>query len=130
MSKSPPDPRELAPAVVAVLCRVFNQDHARAAKRLTVRTLLAQPRGNAGKNGWFCEYSLFTRRGNPVLATFCGHRMTNEHYKEIGADGECVFSWESYGGMEFVGGYPDEHLANYRRARRRAARVGIKIHTP
>lgn len=117
-------------AVAAALCRAFNATHREYVRPLTREMLQKSRQDEIGKDGSFCYYSVFTRRNRYFLASYWGHRMTNEVYREFAEDESTVFTWESCGGMMFGGEYREKHLRKFRRARRRAARVGIKIESP
>ena len=71
----------------------FNESHKMDAYELYPKLLRRKPHGEIGKDGFFCEYSLFEWNGAPVLASYCGHRMSNSHYEEIDAQGKMIYSW-------------------------------------
>jgi hypothetical protein len=121
---------ELPQDVVAMFARIFNREQGRHANKITTAALISSPRGEKGKNGWFCHYAVFVRNGEPVLAVYTGHRLSIECYTEYAKDGSIVFSWSSWGGMMPISGYPTDYLRKFRSARRRAAESGIEVFGP
>ena len=101
----------------------FNRKHRMDAYELNPEKLKRKPQGEIGKDGWFCEYSLFYANGSPVLASYCGHRMTNSCYEEIDKTGASIYSWCNWGGM---GKCEGEQLSGLRRTQRRAKKAGLR----
>jgi len=64
-------------------------------KKLSVRRLEREPSRSIGTYGARVEYAVIERDGQVALAWYFSHRMTNDGYKEIGADGSVLFSWAS-----------------------------------
>lgn len=91
----------------------------------TPALLHRHPRGNIGIDGSFCEYSLFQRDDQTLLAIYFGHRMSNETYMEFDLAGEITFCRSSWGGMPPESGYPPDYLAKWEETCRRASQAGI-----
>jgi hypothetical protein len=106
------------------MIRAFNEEHEREARPLTVEMLAEHPIGSIGKNAWFCKYGFFREDGRWILASYCGHRMTNTHYKEVDLTGKSIYAYDSWDG---VGNDDPDHLDHWNETVRRAKRAHLDV---
>ena len=64
-------------------------------RRIAPEELLRRGGGRIGRDGWVVKYKIVQRDTGPILAIFTAHRMTNDQYWELDAEGNHVFAWSS-----------------------------------